>query len=158
MGQEVAASDIARALAAAKAISVSSLHRDRYVLAADQTLDCQGQRFHKPADRTEAATQLMQLAGRSHRLHSAFALARDGRILTEGEQSADLVMRAFDDAFVARYLALAGTGVLGSVGCYRLEGLGAQLFERIDGDHFTILGLPLLPVLTALRAQGCLVS
>lgn len=157
-GEVASAEKVARTLAAAKALAVSALHPDRLVLAADQTLDCDGRSFHKPADLAEAAEQLLRLAGRSHRLHAAFALAHRGEVVAEGVERANLAMRAFDRAFVDRYLAAAGPSILSSVGGYQIEGLGAQLFERIEGDHFTILGLPLLPVFAALRAQRCLAA
>jgi len=144
-------SRIALALAAAKALAVSAGHPGRLVLGADQTLACDGAAFHKPADRAAAARQIAALAGRSHALHSAFALARGGSILAEGHQSASLTMRPFAPAFVEAYLDAVGDAAFSSVGGYQIEGPGAQLFERIEGDHFTILGLPLLPVLAALR-------
>ncbi|TAJ34394.1 Maf family protein [Bosea sp. (in: a-proteobacteria)] len=156
--QDVSAKQVAKTLANAKARAVSVLYPARFVLAADQTLDCEGRRFHKPTDPAQAADQLMQLAGRSHWLHAAFALAHQGEVVAEGVGSSSLAMRAFDRGFVTRYLAVASPGVLASVGSYQIEGLGAHLFERIEGDHFTILGLPLLPVLAALRAQGCLAA
>lgn len=152
--QGVSADRIASALADAKALSVSQVQAGRIVLAADQTLTCDGQSFHKPENATAAAGQIALLAGRVHELHSAFALAQDGSILARGIETAQLTMRSLDPAFIARYVEAAGPAVLSSVGGYQLEGLGAQLFERIEGDHFTILGLPLLPVLAALRELG----
>ncbi|MDP3257036.1 MAG: Maf family protein [Bosea sp. (in: a-proteobacteria)] len=142
---------IARALAVAKASAVSALQPDRLVLGADQTLACAGEAFHKPADRAAAARQIAALAGHEHDLHSAFALVRGGEVLAEGHQTARLTMRPLTPAFIESYLDTVGAAVLSSVGGYQIEGLGAQLFERIEGDHFTILGLPLLPVLAALR-------
>jgi septum formation protein len=152
--QGAAPGDVARHLAEAKAAAVSAARPDDLVLAADQVLDCDGRLFTKPADRAEAAAQLAALAGRAHRLHSAFCLMRGGIIRAEGAGVAHLAMRPFGRDFVDLYLATAGDGVLGSVGAYQLEGLGAHLFERIDGDFATILGLPLLPVLAALRREG----
>ncbi|MGF7055911.1 septum formation protein [Bosea sp. OAE752] len=152
--QGVTADRIAAALAEAKALSVSQERTGRIVLAADQTLTCEGVAFHKPEDATSGSSQIASLAGRRHELHSAFALARDGEVLARGCETARLTMRPFDSAFIARYVEAAGPAILSSVGGYQLEGLGAQLFERIEGDHFTILGLPLLPVLSALRDLG----
>ncbi len=142
---------IALALAVAKASAVSALHPDRLVLGADQTLACAGEAFHKPADRAAAARQIAALAGRDHELHSAFALVRGGELLAEGYQTARLTMRPLTPAFIDAYLDMVGEAAFSSVGGYQIEGLGAQLFGRIEGDHFTILGLPLLPVLAALR-------
>jgi septum formation protein len=147
---------VAAALACAKALAVSREHPGRLVLAADQTLICEGQAFHKPADLAAAQSQIAALAGRTHELHSAFVMARDGAPLAEGLEAASLTMRPLDAGFIARYLAVAGAGALASVGGYQLEGLGAQLFEKVEGDHFTILGLPLLAVLAALRDLDCL--
>ena len=145
------AGTVALALARAKALAGAAAAPGRIVLGADQTLDCDGQDFHKPADASQAATQLAMLAGKSHTLHSAFALARDGAILAEGVDRATLVMRPLTESFIALYLENAGPAVLQSVGAYQIEGLGAQLFESLDGDHFTILGLPLLDLLAVLR-------
>lgn len=147
---------IALALAAAKALAVSSEHPERLVLGADQTLACAGETFNKPADQAAAARQIAALAGRSHELHSAFALVRSGQVLAEGHETARLSMRRLAPTFIAAYLETVGDAALTSVGGYQIEGLGAQLFERIEGDHFTILGLPLLPVLAALRDLSAL--
>lgn len=152
--QGVTADRIAAALAEAKALSVSQERTGRIVLAADQTLTCEGVAFHKPENAASGSSQIASLAGRRHELHSAFALARDGEVLARGCETARLTMRPLDSAFIARYVEAAGPAILSSVGGYQLEGLGAQLFERIEGDHFTILGLPLLPVLSALRDLG----
>ena len=145
------------ALAELKALQVSRGCPGRLVLGADQMLDCDGEWFDKPKDRAAAREQLLRLRGRSHRLTSAAVLARDGQRLWHHADSARLVMRAFTEAFLEGYLEAAGEAVLASVGAYQLEGLGAQMFQRIDGDFFTILGLPLLPVLDILREQGALV-
>lgn len=149
---------IAAALACAKALAVSLAHPSRYVLGADQTLACDGVAHHKPADLAAATRQLALLSGREHQLHSAFVLIRDGEIISEGLQSATLSMRPLTEAYISAYVATAGSAILSSVGGYQLEGLGIQLFERVEGDHFTILGLPLLAVLEALREQGLLLA
>jgi septum formation protein len=148
----------AAALALAKAAIVSARRPGRLVLAADQMLEYDGQWFDKPADRIAAARQLSHLSGKTHRLISSAILLRDGVTLWEATTTADLTMRELSEAFIGDYLAAAGDGVLGSVGAYQIEGLGAQLFDAIRGDHFTILGLPLLPLLAFLRAVGVLPS
>lgn len=150
--------EIAAALASAKALSVAALRPGRVVLGADQTLTCDNTSFHKPTDEAAARAQIAALCGREHQLHSAFALARDGAILSEGVQTARLSMRALNRAFIATYVAQAGEGARTSVGAYQIEGLGAQLFDRIEGDHFTILGLPLLAVLAGLRRHSLLLN
>ncbi len=145
---------LARELACAKALAASALRPDAYCLGADQTLTVDAQLLHKARDRVEAARSLAALAGRAHRLTSAFCFARAGSALVVDEDSAELTMRALDTSAIARYLDAAGPAVLASVGVYQLEGLGVHLFERIRGDHFTILGLPLLKLLAWLRAEG----
>ncbi|WP_377843362.1 Maf family protein [Bosea sp. UC22_33] len=152
----VPADQVAAALACAKALAVSRDRPGRLVLAADQTLTCDSIAFHKPADLAAAERQIATLAGRTHELHSAFVIARDGAPLAEGLEAARLTMRLLKADFIARYLAVAGSAALSSVGGYQLEGPGAQLFDRIEGDHFTILGLPLLAVLASLRELDCL--
>jgi septum formation protein len=147
---------IALALACAKALAVSAAHPGRVVLGADQTLACAGTAFHKPADPAAARAQIAALSGRSHNLHSAFVLARDGSLIGKGTATARLTMRRLSEEFIATYVDAMGDAALGSVGAYQIEGLGAQLFESVEGDHFTILGLPLFAVLAALRAQGLL--
>jgi septum formation protein len=152
----LAPGDIAALLAREKALSVSSRQPGKYVIGADQTL-AQGERlFGKPAGRPQAAEQLRALAGRSHELHSAVAVARDGKILFEAVAVAGMTMRRLGEAEIEVYLDQAGEAVTSSVGAYQLEGLGVHLFERIEGDHFTILGLPLLPLLAFLRSERLL--
>lgn len=148
--------ETAEALAEAKARHVAQRHPGAFVLGADQMLECEGDWFDKPADRDGARAQLRRLRGRTHRLVSAAVIVRDGARLWNHTDSAVLSMRPFSDAFLERYLDACGEVVLHSVGAYHLEGLGAQLFDRVDGDFFTILGLPLLPVLRFLRDHGIL--
>ena len=128
----------------------------RLVLGADQTLALGAKRFSKPVDRAAARSQLATLWGRTHELHSAIAFVQDATVLFEHVETARLTMRAFSDSFLDLYLETAGTAATASVGAYQIEGLGIQLFERIDGDYFTILGLPLLQALEFLRQRGCL--
>jgi septum formation protein len=150
------AGGLALALARAKALAVSARRPQALTLGADQTLILDGQPMHKAPTRAAAADALQALSGRGHRLVSAFALARDGAILAEDSDNADMTMRALDAAQIARYLDIAGPAVLASVGAYQIEGLGAHLFESISGDHATILGLPMLKLLAALRGLGVL--
>lgn len=142
---------VARLLAREKALAVAASLPGRLVLGADQTLARGDQRFSKPADRAGAAEQLRSLRGRTHALHSALALARGGEVLFDHVDSAQLTMRDFSDQFLDTYLDLAGGAAFTSVGGYQLEGIGVHLFERVEGDYFTILGLPLLPLLAFLR-------
>jgi len=148
--------DVAAFLAREKALAISLSEKGRYVIGADQTLAVGATLFTKPAGRIGAVEQLRALAGRVHELHSAVAVARDGEILFEHVSVARMTMRQLSDAQIATYLDEAGERVTSSVGAYQLEGLGVHLFERIEGDHFTILGLPLLPLLAFLRGQGLL--
>jgi len=145
--------EIASLLAREKALSVSARLSGKFVVGADQTLALGGRLFSKPAGRAQAAEQLRALAGHSHELHSAVAVARDGKILFEAAAIAVMAMRQLGEAEIEIYLDQAGDAVTSSVGAYQLEGLGVHLFERIEGDHFTILGLPLLPLLAFLRSQ-----
>jgi septum formation protein len=150
-------SEIAALLAREKALAVSRARPGSIVIGADQTLALEKRLFTKPADRAQALAQLGALAGRSHELHSAVAVARDGKIVFETVAVARLTMRRLSEAAIAAYLDEAGEAVVtSSVGAYQLEGLGVHLFERIEGDHFTILGLPLLPLLDYLRSQHLL--
>jgi septum formation protein len=137
--------DIALALAEAKAIAAD--HGDAVVIGADQILDCDGIWFDKPATMVDARSHLQSLAGRTHRLISTVCVAHGGTVRWRHVEIPCLTMRPFGNAFIDDYLTRAGLAVLESVGAYRLEDLGAHLFERIEGDDFTILGLPLLPLL-----------
>ena len=148
--------DIAAHLAREKARSVSMRKPGRFVVGADQTLALGTRLFSKPAGRIQAAEQLEALAGRTHRLHSAVAVSREGKILFEAVAVADMTMRRLSQPQIEAYLSEAGEAVTSSVGAYQLEGLGIHLFERIDGDHFTILGLPLLQLLAFLRSERLL--
>jgi septum formation protein len=148
--------DIAALLARRKAFAVSARQPGRFVVGADQTLARGARLFVKPSGRTQAAEQLRALAGGSHELYSAVAVARDGAILFEGVFIARMTMRQLGEREISAYLDAAGEAVTTSVGAYQLEGLGVHLFERIEGDHFTILGLPLLPLLAFLRSEGLL--
>jgi septum formation protein len=145
--------EVADALAELKAIGVSR-SRQGLVIGADQTLDLDGRLYDKAPDLAAARARLLELRGRTHRLHAAVVVARDGAPIWREVVTAALTMRDFSDAFLDEYLAAEGEHALGSVGCYRLEGPGAQLFSRIDGDYFAILGLPLLGLLDLLRRHG----
>jgi septum formation protein len=147
---------IAVLLARSKAIAVSRHYPDRLVIGADQTLALGPRRFSKPVDRSGAREQLKLLRGQTHHLHSGVAIARAGDSIFMCCAEAKLTMRAFSDSFLEAYLDAAGDAVTTSVGGYQVEGFGVQLFERIEGDQATILGLPLLPVLDALRELGAL--
>ena len=148
--------DIANLLAGEKARSVSLRRPMQYVVGADQTLSLGARIFNKPKGRVQAADQLRALAGHRHELHAAIAVARDGKLLFEHVSIARMTMRPLCDADVENYLNAAGEAVTSSVGAYQLEGLGVHLFERIEGDHFTILGLPLLPLFAFLRSEHLL--
>lgn len=151
-GQEPGA--IAEALARAKAAAVSSAHPDAMVIGADQVLALDGELFDKPGDIAAARRQLERLRGKTHRLLSAVALASGGQVVWVHVDEAVMTMRAFSPEFLVRYVAQAGTELCGIVGAYEIEGPGIQLFERVHGDHFTIIGLPLLPLLAELRSRG----
>jgi septum formation protein len=149
---------VAGKLAEAKALNVLEASPQALVLGCDQVLLCEGRLFDKPRDIAEARQMLMFLRGKTHQLISALALARDGKVVWRHEDRASLHMRDFSETFLAAYLKTEGMTVMGSVGCYRLEGRGAQLFDRIEGDFFAILGLPLIALLGALREQGIVAS
>ena len=152
----VAPGDAALALAELKARRLASRTPSRLVLGADQILTCEGQWFDKPRDHAEARAQLAMLAGRRHELWTAAIVLRDDARLWHEIAQARLWLRPCSDAFLDAYLEAVGGLALGSVGAYQIEGLGAQLFARIDGDRFAILGLPLLGLLECLRIQGVL--
>ncbi|MBR0968466.1 Maf family protein [Bradyrhizobium diazoefficiens] len=145
--------EIGLLLAREKARAVSIDRPGSCVIGADQTLALRMRLFNKPAGRAQALAQLRDLAGRSHELNSAVAVARDGRIVFEDVSVARMTMRQMSEAELSAYLDAAGDAVTTSVGAYQLESLGIHLFERIEGDHFTILGLPLLPLLAFLRSE-----
>jgi septum formation protein len=145
---------IAEALAEAKALALPDEPRDTIVLGADQTLDFDARPWTKPQSIEEARKQLLALSGKTHRLHSAIVAARAGKIIWRHCDTAELTMCSFSGEFADRYLAKVGEAALTSVGAYQIEGPGLQLFERIEGDYFTILGLPLLPLLAFLRREG----
>jgi septum formation protein len=148
--------DIATLLAREKSLFLSVKLPDRFVVGADQTLALGSRLFSKPAGRAQAAEQLRVLAGGTHELHSAVAVARGGKIVFADVSSARMTMRKLSESDIDAYLDEAGEAVTSSVGAYQLEGLGVHLFERIEGDHFTILGLPLLPLLAFLRSERLL--
>jgi len=146
--------DIALALAMAKAAKVSAERRGELVVGADQVLEFEGKRLTKPEDMEAARRMLLHLAGRTHLLHSALAAAQEGAVIWQHVETARLTMRPVKPASIGRYLAAVGDAALSSVGAYQIEGRGIELFERIEGDYFAILGLPLLPLLAFLRAEG----
>ncbi|HMK89433.1 MAG TPA: Maf family protein [Methylocystis sp.] len=145
-------------LSSAKALALSRRNPESYVVGADQAASCEGELFGKPESLEAAERQLRRLSGRRHRLHSGFALALGGRILFETVAYADLKTRALSEEFLAAYLAAMGEAALTSAGAYQIEGIGVHLFERIEGDHWTVLGLPLLPLLEALRRERALLG
>jgi septum formation protein len=146
----------AETLAELKAAKVSARHRGALVIGADQILEGAGRWFDKPADTAEATAHLRALAGQRHSLATSVCVLRDGAPLWHHNETAYLAMRPLSDAFIADYLAAIGEDALGTLGAYQIEGLGVQLFSRIEGDYFGILGLPLLPLLEFLRANGVL--
>ena len=152
--QGLSVKETALELAKAKALHVSKSHPDAYVIGADQMMASQGVRYDKPTSRKNAHEQLSALKGQTHSLYSAVAVVQNGTCLWSHLEQADLTMRDFSEDFLNTYLDQVGDDVLTTVGGYRLESLGVQLFEKIDGDYFTILGLPLLALLGFLRTQG----
>jgi septum formation protein len=152
------AQQVAVDLACAKALTVSKKLRDRLTLGADQTLACDGVMLHKPNDRTAAAQQMSFLSGKTHHLHSAVSLSFDANIVAKFVETARLTMRILSPEMIEKYLDAAGDTVLESVGGYQLERLGIHLFKRVLGDHTTILGLPMVPLLDQLRELGMVVE
>ena len=150
--------EVAADLATAKAETVAeqAAHGDAIVIAADQMMECDGEWFDKPADLAEARQRLLHLGGKTHRLITAVEMRQGQQVLCRHTGIATLTMRPLTEAFVDHYLGQAGDTVCQSVGAYQLEGLGAQLFASVEGDFFTILGLPLLPVLDTLREAGAI--
>lgn len=145
-------------MATEKAKVVAKDHSDRFVLGADQILDCGGVWYDKPQNMDAARHQLKQLRGHDHRLINGLVVLRGAETVWSHVETARLSMRNFSDEFLETYLEQSGTAILGSVGAYRLEDQGAQLFDKIDGDYFTILGLPLLPLLAFLRQEGMIAT
>jgi septum formation protein len=148
--------DVALVLAEAKAVEVSERFPDALVLGCDQTLSLGDELLHKPQDMEAARRRLLDLSGKTHELNSAAVLARNGEAIWRHVGVAHLTMRKLDPGFIGRHLALVGDKALTSVGAYQVEGPGIQLFEKVDGDHFTIVGLPLLDVLKELRRLGAI--
>jgi septum formation protein len=155
-GSGASPEDVAQVLAEAKALDVSEKNPGRLVLGCDQTLSLGDELFHKPKDMEGARAQLLKLSGKTHQLNSAVVLARNGEAFWRYVGVANLTMRKLDPAFVGRHLARVGPMALNSVGTYQIEGEGIQLFEKVEGDHFTIVGLPLLPLLRELRELGAI--
>lgn len=145
-------------LAELKALSVSRLNKDAWVLGGDQTLAFDGGLISKARSLEEARQRLLAMRGRMHKLHSGAALAKGGRIVWSGVDTVAMKMRNFSEAFLEAYLLSEGESLLACVGSYRIEGMGSQLFEAVDGDHFTVLGLPLWPVLAELRRAGVILT
>ena len=154
LGSRAAPQELASTLAEMKALRVSAKHPAEFVVGADSTLACNGRMFDKPPSLDAARKQLLALRGQTHELFSSVVVARGGVRLWHWSERARLTMRQLNDGFIDSYLARAGEDVLTSVGAYQLEGLGAHLFSRVDGDYFTILGLPLLPLLSFLAEHG----
>ncbi|MBB6011234.1 septum formation protein [Aquamicrobium lusatiense] len=152
----VSPEDVAVILAEAKALEVSERRPGALVLGCDQTLSLGDEVFHKPAGMEGARRHLLALSGKTHQLNSAAVLVRNGEVLWRHVGIANLTMRKLEPAFIGRHLARVGDKALSSVGAYQIEGEGIQLFEKVEGDHFTIVGLPLLPLLSELRRLGAI--
>lgn len=154
LGSGASPENVAEILAEAKALEVSGRFPNSLVLGCDQTLSLGDELFHKPADMEGARRHLLKLSGQTHELNSALVLARSGKAIWRHVSIARLTMRRLSPQFIGKHLARVGDKVLKSVGAYQYEGEGIQLFDKIEGDYFTIIGLPLLPLLGALRADG----
>ncbi|HPG88359.1 MAG TPA: Maf family nucleotide pyrophosphatase [Hyphomicrobium sp.] len=154
----IEAADIARALASEKALAVARAHPSALVIGSDQVLALGRRKLSKAKTIADARETLQALRGQTHELVSAVALASDGELLWQSIEAAQLTMRLFSDDFLERYLTSSGNRILSSVGCYEIEGDGIQLFERIEGDHFTIMGMPLLRLLNELRARAVVLA
>lgn len=152
----LAAEDVASVLAEAKAQDVSERNPAALVIGSDQTLSLQGEVLHKPASMDEARRRLLSLSGRTHELNSAIVLVRDGETIWRHVSVAHMTMRDLDPGFIGRHLSNVGDRALSSVGAYQLEGEGIQLFDRIEGEYFSIIGLPMLPLLAKLRELGAI--
>lgn len=148
--------DLAQILAEAKAVDVSQNHPGAFVIGCDQTLSLGEELMHKPADMEEARRRLLKLSGKTHQLNSAVVIAQDGEAIWRHVSVASLTMRHLDPGFVGHHLSAVGDAALSSVGAYQVEGRGIQLFEKIEGDHFAIVGLPLMPLLAKLRELGAI--
>jgi septum formation protein len=155
-GEHAAPDRVALTLAAAKAVDVSNRHPDRYVIGSDQVLSLGARIFHKPKTMEEAGSHIMAFSGKTHHLNCGVAIARGGEILWQKVSVAAMHVRKISPNFLAHYLAMAGPDILQSVGAYQFEGAGVQLFEKIEGDYFTILGLPLIDLLAGLRKLGAI--
>src|SRR5690606_26268049 len=155
-GSDVTPDDVALILGEAKAQDVSQRNPDAWVIGSDQTLSLDGRIFHKPADMEDARRHLLALSAKTHQLNSAVVIARGGETVWRHVGVAHLTMRKLDPGFIGRHLAEVGDKALSSVGAYQIEGRGIQLFEKIDGDYFTIVGLPMLPLLASLRELGAI--
>lgn len=158
LAQNVEPQEIARVLAQAKAIETSTRNPGKMVVGADQILAFEGTRLTKPENMAAARAQLESFSGKAHALHAGVCVAFDGRVLWETVSTANLHVRTLSPEFLDWYMETAGTDILSSVGAYQLESVGIQLFQRIEGDYFTILGLPMLPLLDFLRKSGTLIK
>jgi len=148
--------DIAQVLAEAKAQDVSERHPDKLVIGCDQTLSLDGDMYHKPKDMKQARQHLLSFSAKTHQLNSAISIVLNSQTLWRHVSVANMTMRTLEPPFIGQYLARVGNRALGSVGAYQIEGIGIQLFDKVDGDYFTIVGLPLLPLLKELRSLGAI--
>ena len=156
LGGELGPTDLAEMLAETKAADVSPRRTGALTVGADQVMELDGTVLHKVDDMEGARRRLLQLRGQTHRLHTAHVIARDGRVLERHSEVAEITMRPYSPAEVGEVMALAGEGALGSVGAYQIEGPGLRLIERVVGDHFSVIGLSMLPLLEGLRRHGAI--